>query len=84
MKTLTFEEVRKQCLLGRSTLRRLVGEGKFPSPTADGVWKQSDVSRWLRQHNEVTEAPAEPEPEAVEEETQSDPETESFYQTEDE
>lgn len=82
MKTLTFEEVRKQCLLGRATLRRLVSEGKFPSPTADGVWKQTDVSRWLRQHNEVTEAPAEPEPEAVEDEPQAEAEPDIYYETE--
>lgn len=51
MNAITIDQVSKKVSLGRSTIYRLVNEGKFPKPFQlvpnRNAWFEDDINRWL-------------------------------------
>lgn len=51
MKAITINQVVDKVALGRSTIYRLIAEGKFPKPFQlvpnRNAWIEEDIDRWL-------------------------------------
>ena len=55
---LTREEVQDRCRISRSTIYRLMREGRFPSPIRVGDravrWKESEINKYLANRPRAT------------------------------
>lgn len=58
---LRLAEVRERVGLGRSTIYKWIGEGRFPRPVKMGTldaWVESEISAWIGERVQVRDAAA--------------------------
>lgn len=67
MRAITISELVNKVSLGRSTIYRLIDEGKFPKPFQlvpnRNAWIEEDIDRWLAEKSGRALPTLQPEPE---------------------
>lgn len=67
MNAITIDQLTKKVSLGRSTIYRLIAEGKFPKPFQlvpnRNAWIESDIDAWLSEKSGRPLPNLQPEPE---------------------
>lgn len=69
MRAITINELVNKVSLGRSTIYRLIDEGKFPKPFQlvpnRNAWIESDIDAWLAEKSGHSLPSQQPEPETA-------------------